>query len=167
MPSSNAHNRKKRQGMRSYHLAVSSCTIVIYLEPNNNEIPETDHGELSGCIAVPSRGIFDRNDVHEMQDGFHGEETRDESKCIGELLAKSYRDGFSYLPSASPRIAKRSDQAYLPDEVVKGDYWSCDVQRRIQAISDEVGEGVFVLWKRCIDSFPVLGRCLPSADELA
>ena len=44
------------------------------LEPDEDEIPETDHGELRGRHAAPRVRIFDSDDVHGVYKRFHREE---------------------------------------------------------------------------------------------
>ena len=55
-----------------------------YLEPDNDEVPEADHGDLGGGGADPSAGIFDGDDVHEVEDEFHDEEICEEAEEVGE-----------------------------------------------------------------------------------
>ena len=44
------------------------------LEPDEDEIPETDHGELRRRHAAPRVRVFDSDDMHDVYECFHREE---------------------------------------------------------------------------------------------
>jgi hypothetical protein len=47
-----------------------------HLEPDDDEIPKSNHTQLRRRIPLPSARILDRYDIHEMEDELHRQETR-------------------------------------------------------------------------------------------
>ena len=45
---------------------------VIYLEPYDHQIPETNHGDFSRRGPNPGLAVFDGDHVHIMKDKLHG-----------------------------------------------------------------------------------------------
>lgn len=53
------------------------------LQPDYDQIPESDHAEFGGRVAVPRPSVFDGHDVHEMENDFHCQKTSQEPNSIG------------------------------------------------------------------------------------
>ena len=62
------------------------------LEPIEDEIPETDHGELLGRHATPRVRVFHREDTHDAYEFFHREECDEISNCVSSR--RPWRDIF-------------------------------------------------------------------------
>ena len=87
-PSARAQSRKNLQGNRSCenvnHLEFTWIGLTKYLQPDNNQIPESNHAEFEWRIALPGVRVLDSYDVHEMLDELHGKEAGGESDQVRE-----------------------------------------------------------------------------------
>ena len=87
-PSTSAHRRKKRHGIRSFRPKKDisayrrSRDLGTHLEPDEDEIPKADHGELGGCHAAPRMRVLNRDDVHDVYEHFHREQRDEKPDCV-------------------------------------------------------------------------------------
>ena len=57
-----------------------------HLEPDDDEIPESDHAELGSGVSYPSLSILDSDDVHEVQDELESHDAHDEADEITQRI---------------------------------------------------------------------------------
>jgi hypothetical protein len=103
MPSKSAHNLKNRQGIKSYSQpsCCGLCKRAAHLEPNNDQIPKSNHAQICRTIPFPCGRIFDGNHVHGMQHALHREEAEEKPDGIGDLIFTADRRGIADLTSIS------------------------------------------------------------------
>ena len=53
-----------------------------YLEPDENEVPKAEHGQLCGGHTTPRARIFDRDNVHDMDERFHREQRNEKAQRV-------------------------------------------------------------------------------------
>lgn len=146
IPSSSAHSRKKRQGIKSCHTCqqyvMREVRAGTYFQPNYYEIPQTDHTQISRTISCPHGSILDSYHIHGMQHALHCEETEEESDKVGYL--QSGRDScriaklIVLVSSFTRSHVECSKTTNLPDEVVECYDRPRNIQWRIQSIRQEI-----------------------------
>ena len=55
-----------------------------HLQPDNDQVPKTNHAKLGDAVLIPRAGILDGYDIHEMQDELHGHEADYKSGSISK-----------------------------------------------------------------------------------
>ncbi len=60
------------------------------LQPDNDQIPKSNHSDLRRSVADPCFGIFDSNHVHEMEDILHRHITNEKAEEIHNFGSNFY-----------------------------------------------------------------------------
>jgi hypothetical protein len=87
--------------------------------------------------------IFDSDDVHDMDEGFHSEQCDEKPDGVSHCCLRLDNFRTRQLDRTSVAGLKAGDNwAHLPHEIVEGEYRSCDVEWRIERVCEIIQEGV-------------------------